>query len=674
MILSAESLLTFRDAPVYEDTIITTYQEFTDIAEHIHRTVNSLFDDYDPFNPKKIDSLSIMSYFDNNDYDEDTLRSVKIGLTMMSTIEGLSDMVRKIETKNDVTNLRESMLKLMASVDDTTIRSHVSRFIERDDADMLMSREPWTTLCKLFATTIGRLEVTISTSDGENVAELRDTIAILSKIFVSYSRHSMMATEILLDICEHSANPTPTTPETYDSSVQEELRSIEYETELYETSAEEDEPEGEEGFGATAVNSTYSPLLDDTDQSTEAVKSEGKGDKDEAKASMTLLDKAAMAANNVSRKYNLFIKKVANTGFYKKYMGRIPHMYERYGDKAQVTENKMIDDPVQILEHQAKDFIMNFVKDVTTLHASIMQLAEKISETDSAEVAVKICNQYLGQYTVPREKIKTFPKQFIRATKHKLATALLKDHKVYGYTVDSIVENKFPPPNHTMVACFVWDAHERPAPQAVTDIIKNVDSFKLISKNEKEPVFDISKMCNTTVNTGVQKKDLVQIKAMRASMIGKPKALSALKKSNVEDDDKSSNGKVKSEERGDYKAIWTAVQKAMKYVVTFKRYTAQMINMYFEMMVRIDGLCKRCVKALLDEERMVKDERHKTGFKGQKLSSHRTLDQSDDNTKTLGEKEVARNEARSERAQARAEHKSNISEVRRNLHNQMKMF
>jgi hypothetical protein len=314
-------------------------------------------------------------------------------------------------------------------------------------------------------------------------------------------------------------------------------------------------------------------------------------------------------------------------------------MYERYGNDAIVTENKMHDDPVKTLHGKAKKYIEKLSTNFIKLHEDIKKLSNQIQNMENPDSAIVALNKYLSPDSISIDKIGEISNKMLRATKRKIALMILENNYIYGYTVDSIIEKKLPPPNHAMVSLFVENPFEPPEEQKVTDIIKDVKSFHLIAANEKKPIFDVSNVTTTLIAKGVQSSDLKSIREMRGVSLGKVKnAISSAPES-------KEDGKALKQ----IKLIWRGLDAALNFMIGTKKYIADLVNAYFTMMVRIDNLCKVCVVALLDIERERRDTRSKVGFGIDKSkNANKGYRQNEDNYKTLGERDKEKEEAKNE--------------------------
>ena len=337
-----------------------------------------------------------------------------------------------------------------------------------------------------------------------------------------------------------------------------------------------------------------------------------------------------------------------------KYIGRIDGLYERYADEAPIKENGMKGDPVQILKDDAKDYIIDVSDKFTDLQIELLDMAKRFSTMSNPKEMLSYINRYCGMYKSEMEKAMQIPLAMTKATRFKIANIILEHNKIYGYNTESIVENgKIPPANHAMVSLFVERPDEQPFDQHVSDIIKDVSSFKLIASNEKKPIFETTQVCNNLISKGIQANDLKSLKKYKKENYRKVK-------SNIDDyiSEEEKPRKAKSQYIKQTKNIWKGIQKSAEYMANIKSYIVDLVNGYFIMMMRIDNLCKECVTSLLNVERFRKDERYKTGFDADKKNDNNQYKQNEEKEyKNKATREAEREELR----------KSDYSEMKQSM-------
>ncbi|MBR1818301.1 MAG: hypothetical protein IJ772_05560 [Bacilli bacterium] len=373
---------------------------------------------------------------------------------------------------------------------------------------------------------------------------------------------------------------------------------------------------------------------------------------------LSTLKKLPGKISKTNKQFKLFRLKHKNHGFYMKYIGRIDGLYERYADEAKLKENGMKDDPVKILKDDAKDYIVDVSDKFTDLQVELIDMSKRISSMSNPKEIMSYIFKYCGMYRDEIKKPKNIANAMIRATRFKVANILFTHNKVYGYNTESVVENgRIPPANHTMVCLFVDRPDEMPVEQSVSDIFKDVSSFKLIAKNEKEPIFETTQVCNNLLEKGIVSNDIKALKTFKKENYRKVK-------SNLGDFVKNEEkpSRAKKEYQNQIKALWKGIQKSVEYTVKMKSYITDLVNGYFIMMIRIDNLCKECVTSMLQVERLKKDDRYNTGFKGDKDTSNKKYQQKDD-----GEYKTKAQRAQEKKEQRQSEYTERREQLRERL-------
>lgn len=315
-------------------------------------------------------------------------------------------------------------------------------------------------------------------------------------------------------------------------------------------------------------------------------------------------------ADTVNKKCHLWARNRTNLVFYKKYLDRVRGgLYDRYGSEAEVKENNMIDDPVTILKGPAKAYIHDVVEDINKLYNELSELSKKLENKSTAEQCIAVveryCKDYVGQKKngENREDEKTSWKTKIdEATKYKIARILLRngDRSVYGYTSKSMVLKGFPTPNHLIVTLFVNNPEESPTIMPVTEVFKSVDSFDLLASSDKEDVFNVANMSKSVLEKTADNKVLNEIANYRSNAISKFKQVSI--------DNKIENGKIIDQ-------IWDGVKLSMKEILSKKNYLIDCINVYFDMVLRIDKLAVLAIKDMLAVENKYRDKKYDKNLK-----------------------------------------------------------
>lgn len=320
---------------------------------------------------------------------------------------------------------------------------------------------------------------------------------------------------------------------------------------------------------------------------------------------------------SINKKFRLQFRKNKNRVFYRKYLDRVrAGLYERYGDQARVEENNMVDDPVIILKGPAESYIRSLVKNINSLYETVTKMAKELETKTTAEAAIPVvqayCKDALSQ-TVSGSKVnkdkQTWKEKILHSTKYKIAKILLsnRDTQVYGYTAKNIVLKGYPKPNHLIVTLFVENPEESPQEQSVKSIFRSAESFDILADADKQDVFNVSNMCEAILSKTVDNKVMNEIKER------KNKCLSNFKNAKVEN--KKDNGKILD-------SIWDGINASCKELLSRKAYLIDCINIYFDMILRIDNLGVKAIKEMLEVEAAHRDTRYNTGLSHKKLDEN----------------------------------------------------
>ena len=322
------------------------------------------------------------------------------------------------------------------------------------------------------------------------------------------------------------------------------------------------------------------------------------------------LNEAKSKASTITKKFQLWTRQRKNLSFYKKYLDRVQSgLYERFASQAIVTENDMVDDPVQILKGSAQNYIRSLVKNINSLYETVTKMAKDLESKPSVDSAIPVIQSYckdildqkISGKRIDENKL-TWKEKLINATRYKIAKILLsnRDTGVYGYTPRNIVLKKYPTPNHLIVTLFVKDPEMKPHEQNVSDIFKSPESFEILADSDKQDVFNIANMTEAILNKTVNNKVLNEIKE------NKNICLTKFKNANIED--KKDQGKILD-------SIWDGLNASCKELLSRKAYLIDCINIYFDMILRIDELGIKCIKEMLNVEESVNDDRYNKSSK-----------------------------------------------------------
>ena len=389
------------------------------------------------------------------------------------------------------------------------------------------------------------------------------------------------------------------------------------------------------------------------------------------KKSIDTLRKLPSRINKIRKEFKLFRMRSKNHAFYMKYMGRIEGLYERYSDEAKIVENGMKGDPVEILKNEGHEYISNISNEFVNLQHELINISKKFASSGNPKEMITLLKHFGGMYMNDTVKSNSITHNFIISCRFKIGEIILKNNKIYGYTSESIAENgKFPPSNHAIVSLFVDKPDEKPYEQSVSDIFKNTDSFKLIAKNEKEPIFEVASMCSDLLTKGIQEDSYKMIKEYRKQSTEKFK-LTINELTAKSNEPKKEKRKLTKQ----FKHSWKALLAGYDYFIKNKSYISDLIESYFVMMTRIDNLCKECIVSLLHTETMHRDERYNTGFKADNINSHRRYTQKTDDSdvKTKGERQLEKIQHLDERTSEYSERRKDINNHINEIKNAMRL-
>jgi hypothetical protein len=328
------------------------------------------------------------------------------------------------------------------------------------------------------------------------------------------------------------------------------------------------------------------------------------------KPKLNIVDKvkeAGSKADMISKNFKLWARKSKNLIFYRKYLDRVQSgLYARYASTAKVEENAMVDDPVKILSGPAKEYIKQLVTNINELYHNVLDIANKLETNVTAEDAISCVSEFCK---IPLDQTKTGSKvndqkqswkdKIITATKYKIAEILLSNREtgIYGYTKKNMVLKGFPKPNHLIVTLFVENPEENPTEQSVNEIFTSADSFDIIADADKRDIFDVSKMTSAALNKTIDNNVMNEIKKHKNA------ALQKFKEADISN--KKDEGKI-------IDSIWNGVDEACKELLRKKSYLIDCINIYYEMILRIDKLAVKSIKEMLEVESANRDKRYKS--------------------------------------------------------------
>lgn len=311
----------------------------------------------------------------------------------------------------------------------------------------------------------------------------------------------------------------------------------------------------------------------------------------------------------LKKKADLFFQKRKNIRLYKRVLGKIPSLYERYAGETQIDENIMKGDPVEILTTTATEYIINLGKHTGEISDKLITMMNNVAnatnfETIKAQIESWIEDSPLktkdGELSESKDKLSV---RLRKATRAKLVEGIINNNQIYGYTPESMVLKKFPPPNHTIVSLFVENPFEKPHVQNVSDIFKSAESFEIMANSDKRNIFQISELQTAVLKNKITAETFKEIERKRKASMRKLKKNGFVETEN--DDDK-----LKKENEKMLKEALEGCKLSAKEIGQMKIYVMDCINVYFSMVIRIDNLALACINAMLMTEKQASDDQY----------------------------------------------------------------
>lgn len=353
--------------------------------------------------------------------------------------------------------------------------------------------------------------------------------------------------------------------------------------------------------------------------------------------------------NLISQNFQLWARKRKNLGFYKKYLDRVESgLYEKYSGEAKILENQMIDDPVDVLKGSAKVYIHDIVEGINKVYENLLDVTKKLEGVTIAEKAESLIDGYIDKDVVDqnikgeKNTDKSYKDKILNATKLKIAKVLMRngERKVYGYTVKNMVLKGYPTPNHLIVTLFVDNPEVKPEDQSVNEVFKSAESFRILADSDKQDVFNVENMTKAALNKTVDNKVMNTIEMCKSN------ALKAFKAASM--DNKKEQGKIIDQ-------IWDGIKVASKELLSRKAYIIDCINIYYQMILRIDNKAVQAIKSMLAVENLHLDKNYKRHLKVGQMSDRERR------------KAGYYTDEEAEKLNAQRENRTNINNLARNL-------
>jgi hypothetical protein len=327
--------------------------------------------------------------------------------------------------------------------------------------------------------------------------------------------------------------------------------------------------------------------------------------------------------------FKVGISKILSRGnafFFKKYYGRIPHLYSQYAARSPVVENTMVGDPGEILSSSCVKYVQRMSIDSTELFNQLLQLARRITSITNVEEKINVINSFTKKFHIVKDKVDSIKNNILNETRYKIATSILQDNEIYGFTVEGILQNKkFPPANHIVTSLFVKNPHEKPREQSVNDIFSGEKSILQFAHPENIVKFNnlyrqsASKIIDTfnPKVASLTEKNLNKATKRFADQIARYE----MNENSMRDVDPKEQKKISND-------IDKSIIKAIDMVIAQKRRCLQCAGIAHDMIGRVTELAKRCVVSMLNVEKSITDTANgkKPAYNsGNKLTKNKTV-------------------------------------------------
>lgn len=331
-----------------------------------------------------------------------------------------------------------------------------------------------------------------------------------------------------------------------------------------------------------------------------------------------LINRGKLNVHNFIDKMN-----VSRNIFYKRHLGHIDHLYKNYGSEATIVENKTNGDPVKILFGRSNNYLSNLIDGLLKIYSDYNKHIDKLFRLHSFKDFIVQTNSYISYNAVKLDdnsKPNDIKIALRKDLRYKVAKLLLKDNDIYGHTIESIVEKKYPNIHHVMVSLFLPNPHEKPIEQSVNEIFNSADSFKIMDSKMKDLVKQTSmivskKILSVNVEQDFKKiyQDTINLKRFRK--------LEAKSLHN-----KTTNAKDTLKDLKDRLKVLKDHQGVLESFIPLFIYVSNAGNVLYDISVRIDKTCQEAVKSMLNVEKG----KTKSGYNDSTVHSKKTYKTSTD--------------------------------------------
>jgi 5-bromo-4-chloroindolyl phosphate hydrolysis protein len=266
----------------------------------------------------------------------------------------------------------------------------------------------------------------------------------------------------------------------------------------------------------------------------------------------------------------------------------------------------MAGDPGDILSTSAVKYVERMTNDATELFNQLLQIARKISSMANVKEKINILNSFCKKYKIEKDNPDSIKSCVLNETYYRIASSILQNNEIYGFTVAGIMQNKkFPPANHIVTSLFVKNPHEKPREQSVSDIFSSDKSILLFAHPEQILRFNnvYKQSASKIIDTFNPKYASLAEKNMNKA--ASRFAYQVMKHENP--DSSSMNEMDPKEQKKISDIIDKVVIKAIDMAISQKRRCLQCSGIAHDMIIRVTDLAKRCVVSMLNVEKSMTD-------------------------------------------------------------------
>lgn len=322
------------------------------------------------------------------------------------------------------------------------------------------------------------------------------------------------------------------------------------------------------------------------------------------------LSKVPVQTKTAINKLRLFVHNRTSTYMYKKCLGKVDGLYDFYADKAFIDESRFKGDPVLILKNTICPNIIRIGKEMAKLADETEGMLKKCGTMSTKEAVIEVGEKWarkLPDLTLAGQKMEELNlKQKIKfSTRTRMVDILMKEPeglKVYGFTRESMIVKALPPVNHYLISMILINPQEKPQNMSVSEIFEGPDSFRIMANAEKGDVFQIGELMNAVLANKLNAETFQRIEDKLKMTQSKFKGMTS-------SDDSEQNKETEKL----YKQTLDGFKESVEILAKQKIYISDMINVYGNLIMRIDMLAQRALKQLLYVEAENADPRYKMG-------------------------------------------------------------